>query len=305
MMSIKEAKVYRAVMYVPTLVNDWLCQYPKITHALLLAWIAFMTSWAAHASVPVDFTSIGLPFIHFNINADACVVWMQAKVHLPSWCVGGVTALVSWLVAFGNYRLTHPMQTLNGQQGSPANQKYVAAAFALALLTVGGLSGCQPATSTTPVNATAPNIYQQGAQAMDDFSKDLVSAQNIEINLHKGGVVPDATHVQIQATFKSIAGYGQQIDALIRAQASAATITAKINAALGSLATIATQAAGLDANTAAQVSSSVAALQGLLNGLLPIFNVSAVGRPVQPAGGPQSMLVMNLFDERKLKPWTL
>lgn len=138
------------------------------------------------------------------------------------------------------------------------------------------LAGCQAASSNTPANATAPSVYQQGAQAMNDFASDLVSAQNIEMNLHKGGTIPDATHVKIQAVFKGIAGYGTQIDALILAQASATTITARINSAIASLTSIATTAASLDANTSAQVNGSVQALQMLLTNLLPIFaNVSA------------------------------
>lgn len=126
---------------------------------------------------------------------------------------------------------------------------------------------------TTPVPATAPtiSIYQQGAQAMKDFANDLGSAQGIEKNLYKGGVIPLPTHKTIENTFGQIAGYGTQIDGLIAAQASALTIAAKVNAALGSLGLIATSAAQLDPQTAAQVNGCIQALQALLSNILPIF----------------------------------
>lgn len=128
--------------------------------------------------------------------------------------------------------------------------------------------GCHVAS---PTPATAPSIYQQGAMAMDDFATDLQSAQGIELNLYKGGVIPQPTHVVIESTFGQIAGYGQQIDGLIAATAAPASIIAKVNATLASLGAIASSAANLDANTAAQVKASVTALQLLLSNLIPVF----------------------------------
>lgn len=151
-------------------------------------------------------------------------------------------------------------------------------------------AGC---TVTAPTPTTAPSIYQNGAQGMDNFATDLQSAQKIEISLHAGGAIPDATHSSIQTAFNTIAGYGIQIDALITAQASATTITAKINAAISSLAGVTLTATNLDAATAAQVNSSIAALQALLTNLLPIF-ASSVSLatpnpiPMEVAFGPRN-----------------
>lgn len=139
----------------------------------------------------------------------------------------------------------------------------------LALLLCAMLVGCKPVTSPTPT--TAPSIYQQGAQVMDDFATDLQSAQSIEKNLYVGGVIPQPTHKAIENTFGQIAGYGHQIDGLIAAQASSTTIVQRINSAISSLSDIVSAAAKLDPNTAAQVRASVAALQALLSNLIPIF----------------------------------
>jgi hypothetical protein len=130
-------------------------------------------------------------------------------------------------------------------------------------------TGCKTVVAPTP--ATAPSIYQQGSQAMDDFATDLVSAQNIEQGLYKGGAIPAATHATLESTFNQIAGYGIQVDALIKTQASATTIAARINSALSLLATVSTTAAGLDSATSVQVTGCVQALQALLTQLLPIF----------------------------------
>lgn len=138
-------------------------------------------------------------------------------------------------------------------------------------LCVAAIAGCH-VTAATP--ATAPSIYQQGAQAMDNFATDLVSAQGIEKSLYAGGAIPTATHKTLESTFNQISAYGIQVDALITAQASSTTIVQRINSAIGSLADISTAAASLDANTAAQVKASVAALQLLLSNLIPIFGGS-------------------------------
>lgn len=150
----------------------------------------------------------------------------------------------------------------------PAVPGGVIPAIAVMMVLCLTISGC---SVKAPTPATAPSIYQTGAQAMDDFATDLQQAQGIEKSLHTGGAIPDATHQSIQAAFSTIANYGTQIDALILAQASAATITDRINAAISSLAGIAIIASNLDAATSAQVNSSIAALKLLLTNLLPIF----------------------------------
>lgn len=132
------------------------------------------------------------------------------------------------------------------------------------------LAGCH-VVSPAPATAPTVSIYQQGAQAMHDFAADLGSAQGIEKNLYKGGVIPQPTHKAIEGTFSQIAGYGTQIDGLIAAQASASTIAGKVNSALASLGSIAISAAQLDPQTAAQVNGCIQALQALLSNLLPIF----------------------------------
>ena len=155
-----------------------------------------------------------------------------------------------------------------------------AAAVLLGALFLGGMTGCHVTAAATP--ATPQSIYQQGASAMDNFAIDLQQAQQIEISLHNGGAIPDATHLQIQGAFNQVAAYGIQIDALISAQASATTIAQRIQSAIASLTTISTTAAKLDAATATQVQNATAALASLLNALLPIFGVPVAAMPPVP-----------------------
>src|SRR5665213_4303397 len=153
------------------------------------------------------------------------------------------------------------------------------------------LFGCGAVSTSTP--ATAPSIYQRGAQAMDNFATDLGQAQNIEISLHNGKAIDDVTHAVIQAQFKNVASYGIQIDSLIRGQASALTITDRINSALTGVSSIVVISGTLDAATTNQVNAGIAALKLLLTNLLPIFapSVSLVApnpRTMEVAFGPRN-----------------
>jgi hypothetical protein len=150
------------------------------------------------------------------------------------------------------------------------------------------IAGCVHAGAGAPP-ATAPSIYQQGAQYMNDFSVDLAQAQGIEITLYTSGAIDVATHKAIEGQFSAVAGYGIQIDQLIASQASAPSILAQVNAAIGSLTAISTSAAKLDAKTLAQVNGYVAILKQLLTNLLPIF---APG--VSPAAPSPSTAEVNL-----------
>lgn len=136
-----------------------------------------------------------------------------------------------------------------------------------------GLMGCAKPTAATP--PTAPSPWQRGAQAMNDFSADLLQVQNIEIQLHSAGTIPDAPHESIETALAQVAGYGVQIDSLLLQQATAPTIAAKVQAAMTSLSTIAATAAGLSNAQAANLNAAVAALRTVLTGLLATFTTMA------------------------------
>lgn len=138
----------------------------------------------------------------------------------------------------------------------------IVATLALAI----GMTGCKAANSPTP--PTASTAYQKSATFMLDFSADLLSAQKTEINLHTGGMIDSATHKKIQAAFAQIDTYGPQIDALIAAQASSATIQAKVNAALDSLNSIINSIGQIDPTTRAQITTAVQLVESVLNNVL-------------------------------------
>jgi hypothetical protein len=137
-------------------------------------------------------------------------------------------------------------------------------------------SGCR--TAGVSGQPTAPDLntpYQKAAQAMSAFASDVQSAQQIVINLHKGGVIDKPTDTAIQLQFKQVAVYGKQIDALILAQASAVTIQARVNSALSTLSAITAQTGKLDPNTLLQVQVSIQAIQQVLGTVLAAFNLTA------------------------------
>lgn len=129
-------------------------------------------------------------------------------------------------------------------------------ALAAALGCANAPAGSAPATPQSP--------YQKAATVMVDFSADVLSAQQVVTSLHAGGAIDDATYKTVQLAFGQIAIYGPQIDALISAQASAVTITAKVNSAVVSLESIVTATGRLDPNTATQIKVAVQALALLL-----------------------------------------
>jgi len=141
------------------------------------------------------------------------------------------------------------------------------AVVSAAILAVGG---CKPVTTGAPSTPQTP--YQKAATVMDDFSRDLVSAQQIVISLHNGGAIDAATYKAVQSAFGQVAVYGPQIDALISAQAASPTIIAKVNAALSSLSSIVVSAGALDPATAKQVQGSVQVLAAVLGQLNSIFS---------------------------------
>lgn len=129
------------------------------------------------------------------------------------------------------------------------------------------LAGCKPA-GVTGQPAPPTQGYQQAAQAMSNFATDLQQVQQVEINLHNGGVIDKPTHNSIQAAIKQVELYGKQGDSLIAAQASATTIRAKLTSALDAVASITVQTGKLDPNTAAQLTNAITAIKLLLNNVL-------------------------------------
>ena len=156
-------------------------------------------------------------------------------------------------------------------------------------------AGCARVSATPGPTAQTP--YQKAATILVDFSTDLVSAQQMVISLHTGGAIDDATYKTVQAAFGQVATYGPQIDALVSAQASGATISAKVQAALGSLDSIAATTGLLDTNTAAQVKGGIQAL-GLLLGQLNAIFPATVAAPATPSPQPVSEVPHGPIDYR-------
>jgi hypothetical protein len=138
------------------------------------------------------------------------------------------------------------------------------------------LAGCNIAGVTG--QPTAPDLntpYQKAGTAMSSFASDVLSAQQIIINLHRGGVIDKPTDTAIQVQLKQIGAYGKQIDALILAQASATTIQGKVNAALAALGAITAQTGKVDPQTLLQIQACITPIQQLLGTVLSAFNLTS------------------------------
>jgi hypothetical protein len=109
---------------------------------------------------------------------------------------------------------------------------------------------------------------------MSSFASDVLSAQQIIINLHHGGVIDKPTDTAIQIQLKQVSAYGKQIDALILAQASATTIQAKVNATLSALTAITAQTGKVDPQTLQQIQVCIAPIQQILSTVLSAFNLT-------------------------------
>jgi hypothetical protein len=147
----------------------------------------------------------------------------------------------------------------------------IVAALALSL----SLAGCKTAGVTG--QPTAPDLntpYQKAGTAMSSFASDVLSAQQIIINLHRGGVIDKATDTSIQQQLKQVAAYGKQIDALILAQASATTIKAKVDATLSALTAITAQTGKVDPQTLLQIQTCIGPIEQLLGTVLSAFNLT-------------------------------
>jgi hypothetical protein len=97
------AKIWGWLMYVPAKVSGYLCEYPTVSNFLLLFWNAFSTSWATGIKAPINFDGL-----NFNIDARVWMTNLQYHTHLPTWTVAVLTLLLNGLVAYGNWRKTHP-----------------------------------------------------------------------------------------------------------------------------------------------------------------------------------------------------
>jgi hypothetical protein len=205
-------------------------------------------------------------------NTDFHAYISGLLVALPAWLhaliFGVVVPVLVYLKA-----TKKPAKDPNEQQS--ASKNFAAALLLFALLPLVTLTGCK--TAAVSGQPTAPNLntpYQKAAQAMSAFASDVQSAQQIVINLHKGGVIDKPTDTAIQLQFKQVAVYGKQIDALILAQASAVTIQARVNSALSTLSQITEETGKLDPNTLLQVQVSIQAIQQVLGTVLAAFNLT-------------------------------
>lgn len=138
-------------------------------------------------------------------------------------------------------------------------------------------TGCKTASTTPTAPPTLTQVYTQAAQGMQNFSADVVQAQQIEISLYKGGAIDQPTHKAIQNGFLQTATYGKQIDALIAGQASAATIQAKVSAALQAIQALTLATGTLDPNATAQLKATIQALTLVLNSVTTILSTTTTG----------------------------
>lgn len=151
--------------------------------------------------------------------------------------------------------------------------------FAPLVLTAAlALAGCGAVNTATP--ATAPDPYQRAATVMQDFSQDLLNAQQAEIALQKSGVIDAPTHKALQNAFLYTAQRGVQIDALIASQGSTANIALQLTMLSGSLGDIVSAAMNLPATTGAQLKASITAIQLLVTGVSAALNISTA-TPIQ------------------------
>lgn len=107
-MKITKAQIYAAIMWLPKTLSEALCHYPTTTAIFLVVWNAFGTSWATGIKVPVNLDSYGLGFLDFTIDARVWMTNFQYHTHFPTWGVALLTASLNMLVAYGNWRKSHP-----------------------------------------------------------------------------------------------------------------------------------------------------------------------------------------------------
>jgi hypothetical protein len=143
------------------------------------------------------------------------------------------------------------------------------------------VGGCAHQASTA-AGPTAQTPYQKAATVMLDFSADLATAQQTVMTLQTGGALDRATYKTVQAIFGQIAVYGPQIDALIAAQASSATITAKVQSTLIALDAVVSSTSGIDPNTANQIKVGIQAMSLLLNQVTAVFNSGGTALVLPP-----------------------
>lgn len=152
-------------------------------------------------------------------------------------------------------------------------KKLLAPLFALSLLVgLSGLIGCHGASATTP--ATAPDPYQKAGYFMLSLSQDILSTQQIIDSLHAGKVIDNATYIKILMSIKQVDAYGKQIDALIVAQAGAASIKDRVNSALTAVTGITSVTSGLDDQNKARIAGSVALIQAVFQNVLLQFTLA-------------------------------
>ncbi len=204
--------------------------------------------------------------ISFNVLLSALGVvvvqpadqlYTMSTLYLVAQAIGAAAGIHGTVKALGNQ---------DQQPAQSVNMKALALVVALVLAT-STLSGCKQVNASTP--ATAPDPYHVAAVVMQDLSTDLLQAQATETDLYLGGAIDQTTHKQINGVFLKVGQAGPQIDALIKAGASPATITEKVNATLAMLATI--SLTKVDPRTAAQMNATISAIQLLFSKVVVTF----------------------------------
>lgn len=136
------------------------------------------------------------------------------------------------------------------------------------------LAGCGAVNSPTP--ATAPDPYQRAATVMQDFSQDLLTAQQAEIALHNSGAIDGPAHKALENAFVYVAQRGVQVDALIASKSAPGNIATQLTLLAGSLGDIIASTANMHMTNAVQFKASIAAIQLLINGVSAALNISTV-----------------------------
>lgn len=233
-------------------IKQWIQLHSPSAQAIASAWALLTLAWATnqqfHDYIKAAFDALpkGVHAFAVGVIIPLCILWRTQRKNIA--------------VA----------EASEGQGGSAKAEASVGKVVGVLVLTalLASATGCvhQPVGAAQP---TIQTVYQKAAVVMDGVATEAQTAQAGLISLHKGGAVPDATYKSIQSVFNQIGTYGKQIDRLLATQASAQTITDKVNSAILGLTSIST--AGLDASTAAQVQAYAQSVVVLLQQLLPLF----------------------------------
>lgn len=97
-------------------ITSFVTKYSFEVHFFLLAWNAFVTSWATGIAVPFNLSSIGIPF-SIDLNARTEVAFVQKYMHIPTKAIAILTLLINGTIAYTAWRKSH-IHTVDVPPGS-------------------------------------------------------------------------------------------------------------------------------------------------------------------------------------------